>query len=170
MIWEKIYVIMAPHCITKYWHLENDMIVAEQLTHCMCGQSGNQPTQGFIWRYKTYSQDWISWYSNSFVSTWSLISTWTLHRKCIQCLLFLSTMLKSSLPRDAIVTMDMSLYSTVVLCFVVFGYTISSWWVIYPYSLGLLHWHWCNHMIAPILPVQSSVILQCQKLAHSSKQ
>ena len=38
------------------------------------------------------------------------------------------------------------------------GYnSIHCWlvWNIYPYSLGLLHWHWGNHMIAPWLP-------QCQ--------
>ena len=39
-----------------------------------------------------------------------------------------------------------------LLCFVVVALSVHDWftWFIYPYTSGLLHWHWGNHMIAPV--------------------
>ena len=34
--------------------------------------------------------------------------------------------------------------------FVTISYLKKDTWFIYPYSMRWLHWHWCNHMIAPV--------------------
>ena len=57
---------------------------------------------------------------------------------------FLST---ATLRQIIVYSISQELYTWFMFCYVLLWFSTCR---IYPYSSGLLHWHWGNHMIAPV--------------------